>query len=240
MLIKISELCSNFNINPSGVVHVGAHLAEEAGDYAKYGWGKILWVESQKEKAVHIRNLLDSKTNLIIEATVWSESGIRMNFNIASNGESSSILEFGSHSKNYPNITYTKKIPVVTQRLDEIIPENFHGNFLNLDIQGAELEALKGLGRRLSDFNWIYSEVNKEEVYKNCATVDKIDEYLNNYGYTRVATRWILGAGWGDALYAKENLTKLGFLHKIRQKTNNVAFYGIQAARMLKRILLNE
>ncbi len=239
MLIKIKELRSNFNVFPIGVLHVGAHMAEEARDYARYGWGNIVWVESQPEKAQYISKLLDMKTNTIIEATVWSESGISMDFNVASNGESSSVLEFGSHSKNYPNITYTKKIRVTTKRLDEIIPENFLGDFLNLDIQGAELEALKGLGSEISKFKWIYSEINKEEVYKGCATVDEMDEYLLGKGYKRAASRWILDAGWGDALYIRQDLTKQNVLQSIIQKSNNVLFYGIQLMKILKKRIFN-
>jgi FkbM family methyltransferase len=239
MLIKIKDLRSNFNVSPKGVLHVGAHLAEEAKDYKQFNWGEIVWVESQQEKAEHIRNLLNPDENTVIEATVWSESGIPMDFNVASNGESSSVLEFGSHSKSYPNITYTKKVRVITKRLDEILPVNFQGDFLNLDIQGAELEALKGISSRINEFKWIYTEVNKEEVYKGCATVDKIDEFLLNYGYKRVATRWILKAGWGDALYIHSDLIRINSHQKINQLAKNIYFYGIQLLRILKKQIIN-
>lgn len=239
MLIKIKDLCSNFNVSPKGVLHVGAHLAEEAKGYKQFNWGHTVWVESQQEKAEHIRNLLDPDENTVIEATVWSESGIPMDFNIASNGESSSVLEFGSHSKNYPDITYTRKISVQTKRLDEVLPEDFQGDFLNLDIQGAELEALKGIGSKISKFKWIYTEVNKEEVYKGCATVDKIDEFLLNYGYKRVATRWILKAGWGDALYIQSNLIRMNSHQKMNQLVKDVFFYGTQLLRIFKKRIFN-
>jgi len=239
MLIKINELQSNLNVSPNGVLHVGAHLAEEAQEYSKYGWGNVVWVESQPEKVANISKLLDKKTNTIIEATVWSESGVSMDFNVASNGESSSVLEFGSHAKSYPNITYTKKIRVTTKRLDELIPEDFSGDFLNLDVQGAELEALKGLGSEIRKFKWIYSEINKEEVYKGCATVGEMDEYLLSKGYRRAVSRWILGAGWGDALYMRLDLKKQSLLQSIVQQSNNGLFYGIQLLAILKRKVIN-
>jgi len=240
MLIKVRELRSNFNVHPTGVLHVGAHMAEEAKDYSRYGWGNVVWVESQPEKAEFISKLLDAKTNTIIQATVWSESGVSMDFNVASNGESSSVLEFGSHSKNYPTITYTRKIRVTTKRLDEIIPNHFLGDFLNLDIQGAELEALKGLGSEINKFKWIYTEINKEEVYKGCPTVDEMDEYLASKGYKRVASRWILDAGWGDALYRRQDLKKQNDFQSITQKANSALFYGFQLLTILKRRILNK
>ena len=214
-------------------------MAEEANDYSRYRWGNVIWVESQPEKVEYISQLLDLKTNTIVEATVWGESGISMDFNVASNGESSSLLEFGSHSKNYPKITYTRKIRVTTKRLDEIIPNNFVGDFLNLDIQGAELEALKGLGSKISKFKWIYTEINKEEVYKGCATVGEMDKYLLNKGYKRVASRWILDAGWGDALYSRQDIKKVDAFQSIKQKSKNLLFYGIQLLSIIKKSVFN-
>ena len=53
-------------------------------------------------------------------------------------------------------------------------------NFLNLDIQGAELLALRGIEDNLKFIDYIYTEVNTGEVYKNCAKVYEID----NPGYS--------------------------------------------------------
>ena len=52
------------------------------------------------------------------------------------------------------------------------IPNDF-ANFLNIDIQGAELLALKGMGSLISYFDYIYLEVNKAHVYKKCALVNE-------------------------------------------------------------------
>jgi hypothetical protein len=72
---------------------------------------------------------------------------------------------------------------------------------VNIDVQGAELQAIKGMGNLVRAVDAIYCEVNKEELYEGCAVVNEIDEYLKNYHFQRVATRWIIGKGWGDALY---------------------------------------
>ena len=84
---------------------------------------------------------------------------------------------------------------------EDKIPKNF-ANFLNIDIQGAELLALKGMGELINYFDYLYLEVNRDYVYKNCALVDEIDEYLLKYNYVRVETSWT-NAQWGDALYMK-------------------------------------
>lgn len=78
-------------------------------------------------------------------------------------------------------------------------------NFLNLDLQGAELMALRGLGERLSDVDYIYTEVNKKDVYQGCAKVEELDRFLTEF--TRVETLWCedggVDHGWGDAFYIR-------------------------------------
>ena len=195
------------NIKPIGVLHVGAHKGEESDEYTRHNWGKIVWIEAQPELVAHLRSILKPEENLVIEAAVWNESGVELDFHLASNGESSSLLEFGSHATSYPHIIYESSIKVQTKRLDEIIPEGKFADFLNVDVQGVELKALQGLGSRISEFNWVYTEVNKNDVYKDCTKIEEIDEYLTKFGFSRSLTRWVFGKGWGDALYTQKTIS---------------------------------
>jgi sugar phosphate isomerase/epimerase len=74
---------------------------------------------------------------------------------------------------------------------------------VNLDIQGVELKALKGMGDYLKDVQYIYTEVNSDYVYKNCSIVGEIDDFLKQYGFSRVETSWFRDCRWGDAFYMK-------------------------------------
>lgn len=206
MLFPVKILSSVWNINPIGVLHVGAHNAEESEDYRTFQWGKVFWIEAQEDLVNSIRKRLDPEVNTVIQATVWSESGVEMVFNVASNTQSSSLLNFGSHELDYPDITVTSSLKVTTETLESVIPSGAKFDFINLDIQGVELEALKGLGKYFDQINWIYTEVNKEDVYRDCSKVKDIDEYLEGKGFKRIATRWIRGQGWGDALYVRKSI----------------------------------
>jgi FkbM family methyltransferase len=206
MLFSVSELGQNFNVHPNGVLHVGAHKAEESLEYQKHGWGNVVWVEAQPDLVIDLVNRLSASENTVIEAAVWDESGIKLEFNVASNGESSSLLEFGSHAESYPQIKYESSIVVFTKRLDEIIPIGQFADFLNVDVQGVELKALQGLGSRIKEFKWVYTEVNKSEVYKDCTLIGDLDDYLGEQGFKRISTRWVFGKGWGDALYRNQNM----------------------------------
>ena len=71
-----------------------------------------------------------------------------------------------------------------------------------MDVQGYELEVLKGAIKTLNQIDYVYCEVNRDEVYENNAYVEEIDEFLAEYGMERMETDWA-GDIWGDALYIK-------------------------------------
>jgi|688.fasta_scaffold528756_1 hypothetical protein len=86
-------------------------------------------------------------------------------------------------------------------------------NFLNLDIQGSELNALRGASIQLKHVDYVYTEVNTELLYENCCTLSEIDSHLADYAFERIAPT-MTNQGWGDAFYAKDaagkTLSQLG------------------------------
>jgi FkbM family methyltransferase len=219
MLISVENLTKIWKIQPTGVLHVGAHLAEEAEDYAQHNWGKTIWIEAQTSLADQLRKKLDPQFNQVINATVWSEPGLTLQFNVSSSSQSSSLLNFGTHKNDYPDIFVTESYSVTTSTLGEILNSDSEFDFINLDVQEVELEALKGLGARFDNVKWIYSEVNKKEVYENCSDVNEIDRYLQERGFRRIATRWMKGQGWGDALYIRKEQS-LSHISRLRAAMN--------------------
>ena len=76
-------------------------------------------------------------------------------------------------------------------------------NFLNLDIQGKELDALKSMGNYIQYIDYIYTEVNTEKVYENCGLLSEIDLFLSEKGFKRIACQMWGNCGWGDAFYMR-------------------------------------
>jgi hypothetical protein len=79
-------------------------------------------------------------------------------------------------------------------------------NFINLDIQGVELHALKSMESYLNNIDYIYSEVNTEEVYKKCDQMNDITTYLALHNFRLVDARIYKQYGWGDAFYIKNGI----------------------------------
>lgn len=202
MLISLHDLVQKYNINFKGILHVGAHECEELGDYEKYiSRNKILWVEALIDKV----QLNKSRyPNLLIEQAVVSDKVEIVKFNRSNNGQSSSILEFGLHETFHPHVHYVDSYQVETKMLNQILPKyNIDFNFLNLDIQGVELKALKSMEEYLFNVDYIYTEVNSDYVYKDCGLITEIDEYLKPFGLERVETKWCEDFRWGDAFYIR-------------------------------------
>jgi FkbM family methyltransferase len=203
MLISLHELVKKYKIHFKGILHVGAHECEELNDYLRYlPINKVLWVEALPDKV----NLCKQKyPNVLIENAIVSDIVENVCFNISNNGQSSSILDFGLHSHFHPQVHYIGHFESETKLLKDILPKHdIQYNFLNFDIQGAELKALKGMEEYLNNVDYLYTEVNSDYVYKDCALVRELDEYLLKFGLHRVETKWCGNYRWGDAFYIRK------------------------------------
>ena len=207
MLIPFSQICEFLRANGklvSGILHVGAHECEEKKDYNEQGIpdNKIVWVEGNKDKVLEMR----LKGIDTIYCAVVDEEEREVIFNITNNGQSSSILPLDTHSKHYPHIVVTEERKVKTTTLKHLIENSLipiqELNFWNFDIQGAELSALKGAAEYLKYADFIYIEVNVESLYKGCALLPELDQFLETKGFQRVGMQ-LVSQGWGDALYMR-------------------------------------
>ena len=204
MLIRFSEIVEKYG-KPNGVIHIGAHLLEERDDYLSHGIDNTIWIEANPQVFSKIDFINDgSFSEKAFNYAISDVDDQICNLNVTNNGQSSSILELEKHKIHHPHIFVTEIISVATKRMDTLLSENSidlnNYNFINIDIQGAELLALKSFGKLLDNFKYIYTEINTNNLYKDCALVEEIDEYLKEYGFQRVETS-MTDFEWGDALY---------------------------------------
>lgn len=244
MLIPVKYLSEVLGINPMGVLHVGAHKAEESIAYETYGWSKkqrTIWIEAQENLAQELRYTLNHSMNKVICAVVWDREGVLLPFHVTNNGESSSVYEMEKHLSKHPKVREVKTVMLRTKTLLSLLTNEDKFEFINLDIQGAELRALVGLGEHLSKVKWIYCEVNKIPLYKGIPLIDELDDFLNKQGFQRYMTRWVPFKGWGDALYisnaelAQNNYPGTIHLqsHKLRM---NISDLAVRIKRLINKV----
>ena len=199
------DVIKEHNISISGVLHIGAHECEELSDYNREGINDIVWIEAN---STLVEKNKQSGINNIYCLAVDNEEG-EAKFHITNNGQSSSLLEFGTHEKSYPWCKVSETIIVQKQRLSTFLTNNpdidiKKYNFWNLDIQGVELSVLKSAGEFINFADAIYSEVNTEFVYKNCGLLNEMDTFLESKGFKRLCIK-MTNEGWGDALWVRCN-----------------------------------
>lgn len=200
----MTDLQKHFTKPLKGAIHIGAHHGQEKGWYDQNNISPIVWIDANPQYELGLRSQYPNDITII--SGVGSENKIEK-FKIANNGESSSFLNWGTHQNEHPHVNFIDEIEVQIKPMVQLIQENNLDvekyNFLNVDVQGYELEVFKGFGEYLNNFDYVYCEVNEDYLYENCALVTDIDEYLSNYNLERVETFMTIHK-WGDALYVKK------------------------------------
>tara|TARA_B110000003_G_scaffold202922_1_gene201646 strand:- start:57861 stop:58589 length:729 start_codon:yes stop_codon:yes gene_type:complete len=209
----------NFSKEINGIIHVGAHSGQEVLKYKAYD-KKIILFEPQKsiykELLKNVASLQEVQCYNIGLGSVKKKSTLfKSNEN---EGKSSSVLTPELHLKVQPNISFTDSEEIKIERFDSLEVETL--NFVTLDVQGFELEVLKGFGEELKKVEFIFTEINTRYLYKNNALVSDIDKYLEKFGFFRIFTNVDCFNYFGDAFYIKETnkLYSQNTLNKIKNK----------------------
>jgi hypothetical protein len=204
MLITFDEIRAVTDLTFTGALHIGAHDCEEIPFYQQLQVPTVIWMDAMKDK---VEQATARGIPHVYHAVVTDQDDQEVTFHVANNGQSSSVLEFGTHSKEHPWVTYVQEIKQKTTTIDTffskegIDPSPY--TFWNFDIQGAELMALKGATHAIQFAKALYLEVNEKELYQGCALLPELDAFLAGHGFERILTR-MTEHGWGDALYLKK------------------------------------
>ena len=190
-----------------GAIHVGAHEGKERNWYIQQGFDKVIWFEPNKEVFNRLQERIGSVFGHKAHNLGVHDTLDKAVLHIANNnGQSSSILDLGTHKVYYPKIKYIQDQEIQLIRLDNFFSIEGNNisdfNFLNIDVQGVELNVVKSFGTLITKMDYIYTEVNEEYLYCDCTLINEIDTYLNKFGFSRKATR-MTSNKWGDAFYLK-------------------------------------
>jgi FkbM family methyltransferase len=212
MYASLKEIIKKYNVNITGIIHLGGCKGEELFSYYKNDINNVLLVEANpdlikflKIKKFFYNTFTKMKIDLENFAATDSDNDI-LTLNVTNNIQSSSILKLHKHSILHPEVKVIKEIKVKSYTINSLFQQDYdikNFNFMNLDIQGAELLALKGSDKILQNIKAIYTEINYDEVYKDCALINDLDEYLKKFNFKRVYTTTPESDYWGDALYLR-------------------------------------
>ncbi|WP_316759895.1 FkbM family methyltransferase [Pedobacter aquatilis] len=109
--------------------------------------------------------------------------------NVSSFSDSSSLLDATPLEFQTYHIKKEKEVQVQVRKLSTLINQDELPvpDILKLDIQGYELEALKGLENYIHQVRYIICEVSFKEYYKGQPLFNDVVSYLAKYGLTLFA-----------------------------------------------------
>lgn len=204
MLLNLDNLKLKYNLEIKGVLHIGAHVGQEFSTYQRLGIKNVMFFEPIHETFNKLKQNVGELAILHNTALGNFEGDVEMFTETINQGQSSSVLPPEYHLIQHPNIHFNGREKVKITKLDNFIEDKENYNFINVDVQGYELEVFKGGVEYLKNIDYIMTEVNRAELYKGCAKIEELDEFLLQYGFDRVETTWD-GGTWGDAFYIKKN-----------------------------------
>jgi FkbM family methyltransferase len=203
----LEEMLAKYCHDIKGVMHIGAHYGEEAEAFTRIGVENQMFFEPAPDTYdVLEKNVPGFPAYMFALGNVNNSMDFYMD---ETGGMSSSILKPKLICEHYPEITFSQPIRVPVRRLDSLIFDGLiNGNlydFINMDVQGYELEVLKGAVQFLEyQARYVYCEISKIELYEGCCMARDVALYLKEYGFTCKYTDGFNEHGWGDAFYAKE------------------------------------
>lgn len=198
------------------IVHVGAHWGEDAGFYESCGARHVLWVEADPDTFTRLQAELSRRDgpcrHLTENALVSAEDGRDLAFNrFNGDGASSSVYSAtDTYRERFPQSHETGEVLTLRSRsLRDILA----GHALDLtaasrpmlvvDVQGHELEVLRGLGEGLRRFSQVKCEVSRIPMYAGGAQFGDIDAHMRSFGFRLASHRYIQVPRHGDVLYIR-------------------------------------
>lgn len=172
-------------------IHVGAHQGQELDFYERIGFKEMLWVEASPDQFAILQGHLATSTrlkNVAVNAFASESDGEVAKLRQFNNdGASSSVFAATLLLKEtWPGLDETGRIEeVTTATLDRIAAETgfLAADFLNLDVQGAELLVLKGATSILGNVRAIITEVSTKPYYDGGVLWPELRDFLRSHGF---------------------------------------------------------
>lgn len=229
MMLDFDQLLEKYNIKINGIIHVGAHEGMETVAYVKHNVKDVILVEANPFRFSNLTESLNTgryvtwcspltysyfsvneaeilKGYKAFNYAVSDKEDGTITFNLSNfDGGTDSIFkinEWGRDSSWAP-YEHVAEIEVPTTTLDKIVENKANYNFLNMDVEGAELMVLRGASEVLKHMDCIMLETQDKIRFEGSCTRQQLVEFLDGYGF-ELKEYHDTGKEWGDCLFLKK------------------------------------
>lgn len=208
-VLMYGTLLRRYKVQPEGVLYVGAHYGSLLWVWLLLGFRNVLMVEPQKEVLQGLQQVAKtaSALSLVYDQFLGSEEATQIQIATCAIGEQDGEADLYVMSYNAltsmqkPNesllqqarmdkdVSLLECVKVPVRTIDSLLQDLAEGgstanyNTLYMNIQGAELKALKGATKSLEKLEFIYLENNFKSRYDGTPTTEEIDAFLAEFGF---------------------------------------------------------
>jgi FkbM family methyltransferase len=204
------------------VVDVGCHFGDTTRRYLDSFPGcKVFAFEAEAANfALAKAALAPYGDRVVLSNTAVSDKTGEIEFHVNSHDGTHSVFPIGEQRYWGGHAVTLGRRKVASVRLDDVLPRTMDGqiDLLHMDIQGGELQALKGATQLLSErrIRLVYAEVSFFPLYEGQPLFWEIGKFLSEHGfrlysfydrYYHVNNPRTLS--WADALFICDELTEV-------------------------------
>jgi FkbM family methyltransferase len=182
--------------NPTQVVDIGAYEGGWTKDFLEvYPQSNILMIEAQQKKEPILKALKTNNSNIDYAiALVSSDDNLEVNF--LENETASHINSTQSTGTDTSNIVKTKSLVTILSEKKMPSPD-----FLKLDVQGHEIEVLKGCLNVLAKVEICLLEVTLIKLGDNDVLFTELNNFMDKQGFQVYDITQFMRRPYDKALY---------------------------------------
>ena len=183
--IELEKLVKDIKV-PETIVDIGSNKGQFILLIEKIFPNKIVYsFEPIIEMINKQKKFFKYKKNITFHNLALGSSICSKEFLITSRMDSSSFLKVVSNTNKSKNYSVIEKRDIKVSTLDEIFLNEkiSHPILIKMDVQGYELEVLKGAKNLLKKTDYLLLEVSENEMYQNQPTEKIIIEYLKELNF---------------------------------------------------------
>ena len=201
---SLEHMSISFGAEFATVIDVGASRGQFAlFALARFPGARIIGFEPLPEARETAHEVLEGR-HVELHGVALGSSRREMKLHVSARDDSSSLLPIGAQQvAAFPGTHETHstvvRVDVLESYLDDTISRPC---LLKIDVQGLELDVLKGAGSSLSHVDEVLVEASFTELYTGQALADDIIQYLAEYNFHLVDVHGLVRALDGTALQA--------------------------------------
>lgn len=195
-----------YKVSPDHVIHVGAWEGRDVPEYKFLRIPKITLVEAMPTLAGFLRKKFESDEQIqIIEAAASDKGNRTVTFYPLDYGSSSTLKpKIESLQRFFSDFKKVEPISVKSIKIDELQIFEAKKIMLVIDVQGAELQVLRGSIETLKNTVLLKVEVSTTAYYEGQSFQSDVSLFLKNAGFVKVSQRVSKKMGQGDAIFLRK------------------------------------